>query len=175
MTEYRKVVDVSRHNGELDFVKMVAAGVDGIAIRATVGDYYTDPRFYENWSKAEAAGIYRTAYHVIRPRCDPKAQMARFFDVLGARRPVFGKYGWVMDCEVLDGQTKAKDHGLYLAWGERCQPARRQGCIHLYPNVLLEPCGESILELEAMAIVGGEVHDCSGSVVWERSVIPAAA
>ena len=103
-----KVVDVSRHNGELNFVKMVAAGVEGIAIRATVGDYYTDPRFYENWSKAEVAGIYRTAYHVIRPKCDFKAQMNRFFDVVGARRPVFGKYGWVMDCEVLDGQTKQK-------------------------------------------------------------------
>jgi len=106
MTNYIKVVDVSRHNGELNFVKMVAAGVEGIAIRATVGDYYTDPRFYENWSKAEVAGIYRTAYHVIRPKCDFKAQMNRFFDVVGARRPVFGKYGWVMDCEVLDGQTK---------------------------------------------------------------------
>ena len=108
MSNYQKVVDVSRHNGELDFIKLVAAGVVGIAIRATVGDYYTDPRFYENWSKAEAAGIFRTAYHVIRPKYDFKAQMARFFDVLGDRRPVFGKYGWVMDCEVLDGQTKRR-------------------------------------------------------------------
>ena len=108
MNNYLKVVDVSRHNGELDFIKLVAAGVVGIAIRATVGDYYTDPRFYENWAKAEVAGIFRTAYHVIRPKYDFKAQMARFFDVVGARRPVFGKYGWVMDCEVLEGQTKKR-------------------------------------------------------------------
>jgi len=108
MSKLVKIVDASRHNGELNFIKLVAAGVVGIAIRATVGDYYTDPRFYENWAKAEAAGIFRTAYHVIRPACDPKAQMARFFDVLGARRPLFGKYGWVMDCEVLDGQTKQR-------------------------------------------------------------------
>jgi len=108
MSNLLKVVDVSRHNGELDFLKMVAAGVVGIAIRATVGDYYTDPRFYENWAKAVKVGIFRTAYHVIRPKCDFKGQMARFFDVLGDRRPEFGKYGWVMDCEVLDYQTKQR-------------------------------------------------------------------
>ena len=108
MGNYLKIVDASRHNGELNFSKLVAAGVVGIAMRATVGDYYTDPRFYENWERAEAHDLFRTAYHVIRPKSDFKAQMARFFDVVGARRPVFGKYGWVMDCEVLEGQTKKR-------------------------------------------------------------------
>lgn len=108
MSEIVKVCDVSRHNGEIDFSKMAAAGVVGVAIRATVGDYYTDPRFYTNWQGAGDHGLNRTAYHVIRPRCSPRLQMDRFFEVVGERRPVFGKYGWVMDCEVTDHQSKDK-------------------------------------------------------------------
>jgi lysozyme len=114
MSEYVKVVDVSRHNGEINFSKLVAAGVQGIAIRCTVGDYYTDPRFYTTWDLAEKYGIYRTAYHVIRPGSPAKGQMDRFFEVVGARRPEFGRYGWVMDCEVLDG--KPKQHITDTIW-----------------------------------------------------------
>jgi lysozyme len=101
-----KVVDVSRHNGEINFSKLVAAGVEGIAIRATIGDYYTDPRFYSNWFQAEEHYLYRTAYHVVKPSISPKLQMAHFFKVVGDRRPYFGKYGWVMDCELIDGKSK---------------------------------------------------------------------
>ena len=32
MSNYLKVVDVSRHNGELNFLKMVAAGVVGLSL-----------------------------------------------------------------------------------------------------------------------------------------------
>jgi lysozyme len=106
MSEILKVVDISRHNGEIDFSKMVKAGVVGVAIRATVGDYYTDPRFYHNWQSAGDQGLYRTAYHVVRPGCSARLQMDRFFEVLGERRPQFGRYGWVMDCEVTDHKKK---------------------------------------------------------------------
>ena len=43
---YMTVCDISRHNGEIDFNVMASKAV-GVAIRATVGDYYTDPRFDE--------------------------------------------------------------------------------------------------------------------------------
>ena len=100
---YLTVCDISRHNGEIHFPTMFAAGAVGVAIRATVGDYYTDPRFYTNWDKAGEAGLVRTAYHVTRPMCKAGSQIKRFFDVVGDRLPEFGKYGWVADNECADG------------------------------------------------------------------------
>lgn len=100
MNEYLTICDISRHNGEVNMVRMKEAGAAGVVIRATIGDYYTDPRFYENWRNAEEAGLNRTAYHVVRPESGAKSQMARFLGVVGQRKPVFGLYGWVMDCEV---------------------------------------------------------------------------
>ena len=100
---YLTVCDISRHNGEIDFGVMKAAGAVGVAIRATVGDYYTDPRFYANWDGAGEAGLFRTAYHVTRPLSKAGSQIKHFKDVVGYRRPNFGKYGWVFDNECQDG------------------------------------------------------------------------
>ena len=99
---YKTVCDISRHNGEIDFNVMKAAGAVGVAIRATVGDFYTDPRFYTNWDGAGEAGLFRTAYHVTRPMSNAERQIQRFRGVVGDRRPNFGKYGWVSDNECDD-------------------------------------------------------------------------
>ena len=98
--KYYKIVDLSRHNGEIDMAKMLAQNVHGLILRATVGDYYTDPRFYENWTKAEQAGLKVTAYHVMRPDVTVKEQVHHFMKVVGARKPNFGNVGWVVDNEV---------------------------------------------------------------------------
>ena len=105
MNDYKTVCDISRHNGEIDFNVMKAAGAVGVAIRATVGDFYTDPRFYTNWDGAGEAGLFRTAYHVTRPMSGAERQLQRFKDVVGDRRPNFGSYGWVSDNECTDGAT----------------------------------------------------------------------
>ena len=76
------MVDVSRWQGKCDFAAMATAGVKAAGIRATVGDYYTDFRFLENWRGAKANGIARTAYHVVRPDKPYAGQMSRFFAVL---------------------------------------------------------------------------------------------
>jgi len=99
-----KVIDVSRHQGEIDFNKFVEQDVKGVAIRATIGNYYYDERFSENWEGAGNAGLLRTAYHVVKPSHTVTSQMNNFFLTLGTRRPEFGKYGWVMDCELSDGK-----------------------------------------------------------------------
>jgi GH25 family lysozyme M1 (1,4-beta-N-acetylmuramidase) len=108
MSDY-KVCDISRHQGEIDFEVMKAQGIEGVAIRATVGDYYTDPLFYKNWRNAEKAGLHRTAYHVSRPKSGLKSQVTRFKDVVGDRRPDFGNcIGWIGDNECADGEDVAR-------------------------------------------------------------------
>ncbi len=60
-------IDVSRHNGKIDHRKAAAAGAKYVFIRCTVGDYYTDPRFAENWYGFKEAGLLVSAYIVPIP------------------------------------------------------------------------------------------------------------
>jgi lysozyme len=78
-------VDVSRYQGEIDWKKVAAAGYKFAAIRATVGDYYTDPRFYTYWADAKKAGFLVVAYHVVVPKNYGDKQIHRYKDVLGSR------------------------------------------------------------------------------------------
>lgn len=78
-------VDVSRYQGDIDWKKVAAAGYKFAAIRATVGDYYTDPRFYTYWTDAKKAGLLVLAYHVVVPKNYGDKQIHRYKDVLGDR------------------------------------------------------------------------------------------
>lgn len=59
-----RVVDVSHHNGDVDFKAIKSAGIYGVIIRAGYGKLIsqTDKRFEENYEKAKAAGLKVGAY-----------------------------------------------------------------------------------------------------------------
>jgi GH25 family lysozyme M1 (1,4-beta-N-acetylmuramidase) len=102
-------IDVSRWQGEIDWVRVAAAGHHFAVIRATVGNHYTDPRFYENWRGARDAGLLVTAYHVVKPKNSAETQVARLFDVLEQRQP---DLPLVLDVELADEQTPAVITGV---------------------------------------------------------------
>ncbi|MEQ9573578.1 MAG: GH25 family lysozyme, partial [Nitratireductor sp.] len=56
-------VDVSRWQGEIDWVKLRGQGANFAWIKATDGGDHVDPMFKTNWRAARAAGIPRGAYH----------------------------------------------------------------------------------------------------------------
>ncbi len=56
-------VDVSRWQGEIDWVKLRGQGANFAWIKATDGGDHVDPMFKKNWRAARAAGIPRGAYH----------------------------------------------------------------------------------------------------------------
>jgi len=58
-------IDVSRWQRDIDWSLVASAGFRFAAIRATIGNYYTDPRFYLNWDGAREAGLLISAYHVV--------------------------------------------------------------------------------------------------------------
>jgi hypothetical protein len=60
-------VDVSRWQGEIDWQAVKDSGIAFASVRATIGDFFTDDRFEENWQGAGDAGIFRCAYHVLAP------------------------------------------------------------------------------------------------------------
>lgn len=93
-------IDVSRWQGEVDWQRVKDAGYRFAFIRATIGDFYADPRFYTNWTGAQDAGILVSAYHVVTPNEPAESQIAYFFDVLDGR---VSDLPLVMDVERDDG------------------------------------------------------------------------
>ena len=101
---YTPGVDASRYDGEIDWKKVYAAGYRFAVIRATVGDYYTDPRFYTNWDGAKNAGMLVSAYHVIVATNYANTQINRLFSVLDKRKSDFP---YIFDIERKDSTNKA--------------------------------------------------------------------
>ena len=61
-----KAIDLSHHNGKIDFGKVKGSGIDTVIIRTGYGkalSSQTDRRFEEYYSAAKAAGMNVGAYH----------------------------------------------------------------------------------------------------------------
>ena len=66
MNKYAYVLDISGHNGEVDFAKVKASGIEGVMLKCSEGKDYLAPKFKPNYEKALAAGLKVGAYHFLR-------------------------------------------------------------------------------------------------------------
>lgn len=89
MTEYIEGIDVSKHQGDVNFKATLRAGMKFAFVKCTEGVGHTDPSFAENWRKlVEMDGEYiRGAYHFARPDTgggaqDGEREAKYFVDVL---------------------------------------------------------------------------------------------
>ncbi len=71
-------IDVSNHQGTIDWPKLPAQGVDFTYIKATEGGDFVDQSFAKNWAAANKAGMRRGAYHFFT-LCRPGAEQAANF------------------------------------------------------------------------------------------------
>jgi lysozyme len=71
-------IDVSHHQGSIDWTRVAADDIDFAYIKATEGRDHTDTSFARNWSAAGEAGLDRGAYHFFT-LCTDGAQQARHF------------------------------------------------------------------------------------------------
>ncbi len=62
----RFVLDISGHNGKIDFEKLKACGIYGVMIKCTEGQGYLAPKFRELYEGAIAAGLKVGAYHFLK-------------------------------------------------------------------------------------------------------------
>lgn len=69
-------IDISAHNGAIDFDSVAADGIEFVYIKASEGATWRDKRFNTNYTEARAAGLAVGAYHFYR------------FDVEGWRQSV---------------------------------------------------------------------------------------
>jgi GH25 family lysozyme M1 (1,4-beta-N-acetylmuramidase) len=60
------LIDISRHQGKINWSCMAKQGVIWAAMRATICAYYKDPLYRYNAEQAKANGIMRPPYHVTR-------------------------------------------------------------------------------------------------------------
>lgn len=57
------VIDISHHNGKIDFEKVAKAGILGVIQKATEGRDVTDETFVKNRKDALAAGLLFGSFH----------------------------------------------------------------------------------------------------------------
>lgn len=83
---YIQGVDVSWHQGPIDWRALAADDVAFAYIKATEGADHVDERFAANWRDAGDAGLYRGAYHFFT-LCQPGARQAANFIAVVPRAP----------------------------------------------------------------------------------------
>lgn len=71
-------IDVSHHQGVIDWKKVSDSGVSFVYIKATEGKSYKDNRFIYNWNEAQNNGLSVGAYHFFT-FCKPGKQQAKNF------------------------------------------------------------------------------------------------
>lgn len=79
-------VDVSKYQGNVDWMAVADSGVDFAYIKATEGGDRLDPKFFQNWNGAKAAGLPHGAYHFVY-WCRPWQEEMSWFEQHVPRDP----------------------------------------------------------------------------------------
>ena len=100
-------VDVSKHQGEVNFDTMKKRGVHYAAFRTTIGNYYKDPMRKTYQLNSLANQIHPTDYHVVRPDNSARSQMDNYFSTrpTGGTPPI---WPMVLDDEIHGKEIKVK-------------------------------------------------------------------
>ena len=71
-------IDISKYQGEIDWLSVRRSGVSFAYIKATEGGDHLDEKFMDNWRGAARGGVPRGAYHFYY-FCRTAAEQARWF------------------------------------------------------------------------------------------------
>ena len=75
-------VDVSHHQGTIDWDRLAQENIHFAYIKATQGYTFKDPRFAENWENAIKVGLHVGAYHFFSAERTAAEQMANFIETV---------------------------------------------------------------------------------------------
>jgi lysozyme len=106
-------IDVSHHQGPIDWKAVEADGIGFAFMKATEGATFVDPAFARNWSGAGETRILRGAYHRFRARRSGAAQADHFLSIVSLRA---GDLPPVLDVETTDGVTDTRLVREVRAW-----------------------------------------------------------
>jgi len=80
-------VDVSHHNGTINWDALKARGIAFAYIKCTESNNFRDPSFLHNYSEARRVGIIPGAYLYFRPEASAASQVAYFRKLYGLWAP----------------------------------------------------------------------------------------
>lgn len=100
-------IDVSHHNGAIDWPAVAAAGIALAFVKATQGAGFLDPSFAENADAAEDAGLMVVPYHFL-DGSEPRRQAAHFIETADLGDG---------DAAMLDWESQAGVEAV-VAWGK---------------------------------------------------------
>lgn len=83
-------IDISAHNGSIDFRRVRKAGMKFVFMKASEGEDFKDRNFKINYQKAVKAGLRVGAYHFFRFDKDGVDQAINFLEAVGGRRMDLG-------------------------------------------------------------------------------------
>lgn len=79
-------IDVSSHNGDIDFYKVKNDGYSFVIIKASEGVDHLDSLFATNYDRAKANDLKVGAYHFFRKKTDGLNQAKNFLEAVGWRK-----------------------------------------------------------------------------------------
>lgn len=79
-------IDISSHNGEIDFYKVKNEGYNFVIIKASEGEEYLDQSFASNYNRARANDLKVGAYHFFRKGTNGTNQAKNFVEAVGWRK-----------------------------------------------------------------------------------------
>jgi GH25 family lysozyme M1 (1,4-beta-N-acetylmuramidase) len=77
-----KGIDISVHNGDINFDTVKKAGVDVVIMKATEGVDYIDPYLEKNYNKLKDKGLNIGFYHFMSEKTDPAQQAEDFYNAI---------------------------------------------------------------------------------------------
>jgi lysozyme len=117
-----KGVDVSRHNGDVDWTKVKGAGQTFAFARVSDGITHVDFKFNDNWAGMKRVGLVRGAYQFFRPQRDPIDQANLMLEKINeAGGMKAGDLPPVLDLEAVDGVSASVLVARAKAWIARIE------------------------------------------------------
>ncbi|WP_026885370.1 GH25 family lysozyme [Clostridium beijerinckii] len=77
-----KGIDISNHNGNINFNQVKTAGVEAVYIKATGGTTFKDSYLDTNYSNAHYAGLKTGFYHFLVGTSEPETQANSFYNAI---------------------------------------------------------------------------------------------
>jgi GH25 family lysozyme M1 (1,4-beta-N-acetylmuramidase) len=121
--------DLSHHQTAFD-VEAYAKHRPRIALKATEGDSFIDPRFNERWRAAGSHNLERIAYHYHRVAADPVVQWHRLWATVQNAGGLRSGDRICLDVEDTAGSTNNVLSGSALSAQRFCEAAVNAGVMH---------------------------------------------
>ncbi len=112
-------VDVSRHQGAIDWPVVAKTGLEFAFVKATEGGNHTDENFGDHWAALSETNIRRGAYHYYKPLVNPQLQANNFLNQVGTLQP--GDLPAVLDLEERGQLPIAQFIAQVQAWLDRVE------------------------------------------------------